>query len=543
MEIPSAQSLFQSLVVTKTSGDTPNWQPGQILKATVLSNLENGLVKLRIGNTILTAQLEAKVRVGEKLTLEVISSGEKPLLQSIRNDSLQKLVEAAIRQTLPRQQSHAQLLSHIETFIQQKQLPKLPVNVQNALKNLYQSFPDRQTISQATGVRQAFLQSGLFLEAKLSGQPPANPINPNMDIKAGLLKLQQALQQHVNTTPTAPPARNPTAINNTYTPDSIRTAPESAVSARPVTTSNFTPLGTISTKAPLTAIQNLSPSVTLSPATGSTTTTILPGATTLDSTGKTIPVTPTTTPATQAAPQRSGQGVTPGNSNTANSATTLTNSQRLMTGLSLPGVTQQNITNPLQTAISNSPYVLPAHIAFKLNVDATESRPSARFSRLDNLTKILTLFLKDAESSLARIQLNQLSQHQVEPEQKQAWLFEIPVKHKESIDLFQFKIEKDKTKNQQDSDEEKTGWTININFNTEELGQVHSKVSIHEKQVSIIFWTEQLQTTTTFQQHLQTLQHELEDAGLQVGHLNCIQGKPPEPQNTYIKKGVLDEQA
>ncbi len=214
-----------------------------------------------------------------------------------------------------------------------------------------------------------------------------------------------------------------------------------------------------------------------------------------------------------------------------------------MTGLTLPTLTQTGTTTPLQNVINNSPYILPAHIAFRLNVESAENRPSARFSRLDNLTKILTLFLKDADSSLARIQLNQLSQHQIEPEQKQAWLFEVPVKHKESIDLFQFKIEKDNAKNQNESDEEKTGWTVHINFNIEQLGQVHSKVSIHKKQVSIIFWTEQQQTTTAFQQHLQTLQHQLEDAGLVVTHLNCILGKPPEPQNAFINKGVLDEQA
>jgi hypothetical protein len=180
---------------------------------------------------------------------------------------------------------------------------------------------------------------------------------------------------------------------------------------------------------------------------------------------------------------------------------------------------------------------------FRIGQDIDNSRPSARFSKLDNLTKILTLFLKDADSSLARIQLNQLSQSHVETEQKQSWLFEIPVKHKDAIDLFQFKIAKDHKHNQDESNDEQTGWTVNISFNVEQLGQVHSKVNIHQKQVSIIFWTEQQETTSTFQQHLQTLQHDLEDAGLMVTHLNCIQGKPPEPTDMPINNGVVDEQA
>lgn len=566
MKIPSASTLFQSLTVTTTSGEKPNWQPGQTLQATVLSNLENGLVKLRIGATILTAQFEASVKAGDKLTLEVISLGNKPLLHSVRNDSVQALVEAAIRQTLPRQQSLAQLLSHIEAFIQQKQLPSLPDNVQNALKNLYQSFPDRQSVSQAIGVKQAFSQSGLFLEARLSGQQSTTPVNINIDIKAGLLRLQQALQQHLSAPQNTGSTQTSLATSNTYSPASIR-----AGSDLPGPASNEVRPG-IATNPALSVNRNTIPVVTLSPEKSAVT--ITPAQTT--PTPASIPTpAPASAPASTLAPvavnaelaakvtqDRSApaataqstpvtqtaavkpEGLSSANAvNSQNTTSTLTHSQRLMAGLSLPTSTQFGVTSPMQSTINNSPYILPAHIAFRLNIESAENRPSARFSRLDNLTKILTLFLKDADSSLARIQLNQLSQHQIEPEQKQAWLFEIPVRHKESIDLFKFRIEKDQAKNQQSTDEENTGWTVHINFNIEALGQVQCKVNIHQQQVSIIFWTAQQETTTAFQQHLQTLQHELEDAGLVVNHLNCILGQPPEHQNAFTNKGVLDEQA
>lgn len=526
----------------------------------MLSNLENGLVKLRIGATILTAQLEASVKAGDKLTLEVISLGDKPLLQSVRNDSVQALVEAAIRQTLPRQQSLAQLLSHIEAFIQQKQLPSLPDNVQNALKYLYQSFPDRQTVSQAIGVKQAFSQSGLFLEARLSGQKTSLPVNINTDIKAGLLRLQQALQQHFSAPQNTGSPQTPLATSNTYSPASVRTGADlpgpasnevrPGISTNPALSVNRNSIAaTLSPEksaASVTPAQT-SPAPTSTPApTPAPLSTLTPASVNAELATKITPDRAVPPAAVQSSPATQTATVKPEGSvsaNTVNTTGTLTDSQRLMAGLSLPTSTQASTASPLQQAINNSPYILPAHIAFRLNIESAENRPSARFSRLDNLTKILTMFLKDADSSLARIQLNQLSQHRVEPEQKQAWLFEIPVRHKESIDLFKFRIEKDQAKNQQSSDEENTGWTVHINFNIEALGQVQCKVNIHQQQVSIIFWTEQQETTTAFQQHLQTLQHELEDAGLVVSHLNCILGQPPEPQNAFINKGVVDEQA
>jgi hypothetical protein len=559
MKIPSSSSLFQSLTVTRASADIRHWQPGQQLQATVLSNITNGLVELRIGATILTAQIESSVKIGEKLMLEVISVGDKPVLQGIRTDSLQQILESAIRQTLPKQQSHAQLLSDIKALLQQKQLPVLPEKVQQALKQLYQSFADRTSVSSAEGIKQAMRQSGLFLEAQLAGKSSAATISLEHDLKAGLLRLQKAIQQQLTATQTTTAQRPADTSGKVYSPSSSLPKPVDAGVSRPVSTPSLQqtlikPATAISagTTSPVGSANPVSianvPAATTIPVTssgvtaGSTNPAGMAGLpATESSAGNTTPQTSesalkvpagTTHPAAQGSPGKAGTATTP-----------LAPGQGMLSGLPAHLSSQRQVGAHLQTARMDMPFIYAGNLPFRLNNDIENSRPSARFSRLDSLTKILTLFLKDADSSLARIQLNQLSQHSIEPEQKQAWLFEIPVKHKDSIDLFQFKIEKDNSSKQDEFTDENTGWTVHIAFNIEQLGQVHSKVSIHQKQVSIIFWTEQQATTSAFLQHLQTLQQELEDSGLVVGHLNCIQGKPPASAGTHINKGVVDEQA
>jgi len=528
MKIPSANSLFQSLSVTKTGVEQLNWKPGQLLQATVLSTLANKVATIRVGVMILTAEFNALVKAGDKLTLEVISMGAKPQLQSIQTQQIQQLVEAAIRQTLPKQQSLAQLVKHIEVFIQQKQLADLPANVQSALRNLYQSFPDRPAMSRADGVRQAFLNSGLFMEARLSNKAPALPVNLTQDIKAGLLRLQQALQQHL-------PAQSPTNNNQPVAPVRQTYAPVTPTSVNP-TTPQATPAP--STNSPAPAAINAAPIVSTPLQTIANPTIVKVPETPLRQTTVTEPNTATRTK------DSSSARTSPANNQPIPSA--LQSALRAMAipaPYLSPSMNNPGLATELQLNPSYSTYVHPAHIAFRLNIEAMEQRPSARFSKMDNLSKILALFLKDADSSLSRVQLNQLSQHHVENDQKQAWLFEIPVKHKESIDLFKFRVEKDQENNKENEDDEENGWTVIINFNMEQLGQVHTQISIHNKQVSVIFWTEQQDTTIAFQDHMQTLQHDLEDSGLVVRHLNCIHGQPPEAHNSLISKNVIDDKA
>lgn len=522
MQIPTNHTIFQAISITKTSGDAPNWKTGQILQATVVSNVTNGLVNLRIGALILTAQIKAELTIGQQLTLEVISLGDKPLLQLIPQDKIQNQIAAALLTALSKQQSHAQLLSNLTEILSPKQLAKLPENIQAAIKQLYQSLPNINSLQSADGIKTAINNSGLFLEAKLA--KINNSTVFNNDFKANLLRLSQAIQQHLSTSTTTIKPSSTAETLQTYTQTNLSSAPTSVRANYIFIRQHFTqaPPGTfLRTDAQQ---QITAPQVSAQSSTTSATTT--------------TPVNrfflPTTFSPTSSLTLSTASGQTTPTSNAAANPNTI---NTVPIKLILQHLTSStNIDKRLPDAI-----VYPVNIPFRLNINSENPRPSANFSKLDSLAKILTFFLKDAEASLSRIQLNQLTHQNVEPELKPSWIFEIPIRNNNNIDLFQFKIEQEN--NSEEDDDEKNAWTIQISFNITELGQIYSNIRIHQKLTSITFWSEQKNTIAIFQQHMQDLQHELEDAGLIVDQLNCIEGCPPDSFNQKLAQNILDEKA
>ncbi len=555
MEISASNPLFPSLTVTRTSGEIQNWQTGQLLYAQVASNVESGLVSLRIGARLLMAQIDAEVEIGQRLALEVITSGDKPVLQGIRNDALAKLIEAALRSSLPKQQSHELLLSDIKALLQPRQTMRIPDAVMQAVRKLYLSFPDKNELNTFTGLKKAIRDSGLFLEPRLASQNRSDHLTLGSDFKAGLLRLQKAIQQQLGTPQQTAETRVSAAGKATYSRAGIFPGPGAQTNP--------------ATPAAVTSRQGVLP----------------PGATTVNRpAGSNIPINPVagiTTRYGNTATTQTNQG---NGAQTGRSGSTTANAT-IKTGnpeLTIPGIRNSTATEGTNSGAPNrpgsnmhiiaspglpggrpatmataeirgmtpvdlinrtdAPYLYPNGMPFRHIAGKTGIRPSEKFARLDSLTKILTQLLKDADSSLSRIQLNQLIQHNhTEPEQRPSWLFEIPVRNGDNLDLFRFKVKQNQKENNEQQDET-PGWTIQISFNIENLGQVDSKITIHQKQVSIMFWTEQQKTTKTFQRHLQILQQDLEEAGLEIEHLNCVQGCAPEPIDALIENNILDDQ-
>ncbi|NOY66358.1 MAG: hypothetical protein GXP13_02975 [Gammaproteobacteria bacterium] len=550
MQIPTNQNIFQAIAITQTSEGGQNWKPGQILQARVVSDVVDGLVNLRIGTTILTAQIKADLEINQKLTLEVIKLGEKPLLQLIAQDKIQSLVETAIRTILPRQQSHAQLLSNLVQALSDKQLLRFPENIQSVIKRLYQSLPDINSLRSADGVKMAINNSGLFLEAKLVQNNP--PVAFTNDFKANLLRLVQALQQ----VPTAGLPIKPSATVGSpaypQTTNQTSSQANSVTSAQTPVRPDFIPVRQHFTPVPAgvflrtanpgqlsTPVLNIN-SPSNAPSGTTSTITIAPSAMPLNTPQPAqqsplnrffLPLTsvPATGLGASSIPGQNIQGGVPINSGAIQTIPIHMIMQKL--------TSEQGISRRIPLDL-----IYPGNMPYKTNVTLDNERPSARFTQLDNLSKVLSFFLKDADSSLARIQFNQLTHQSIDPEQKPSWVFEIPVKNDNKIDLFQFKIEKD-DENNNETDNERNGWTIQISFNITELGQIYSSINIHQKLTSITFWSEQKETVKMFQQHIKELHNDLEDAGLIVDNLSCIEGCPPHSFNQQLATGILDEKA
>lgn len=511
VQILSNSPLLQLQTPTGRGSNPINLQVGQTLQASVLSNVENRLVSLNIGNTVLTAVIEARLQAGQKLLLEVISAGEKPVLKIIQQPSQQAQVDAAIRHALPKQQPHQILFKQLDQLISsQATLQKLPERIQSEITRLIQTFPDRQTIIKPDVFRQAFKSSGLFLEAQLSQKtPPPSTIIQN-DFKVALLRLQNVIQE-------SGLAERP--LNQTST----------AVAKGDVNGLNSYLLATRNVTA-----TPLRPPLVLTPVnTGFTTQ-------------------PAASPAV-------GTAASPLNDAVKNDANTSLFNRAISAGtpiassplrplsvsyFGLPGnTTQPGITNsvaiPTGTNISEAPFILPAQIPFRFQM-TDNSRASEKFAKLDSLSKLLGLFLKDAESSLARIQLNQLNQLRTEPDQKPSWVFDIPVRTEKGTDLFEFRIEQEDPKKKA-ADETKIGWSIQVHFTLDSIGEIHSKISLFQKQVSITFWTDNKETQQAFKQHFNQLQQDLETAGLEIEQLSCLHGTPPVQKIDQPCKGILDE--
>lgn len=246
-----------------------NLQPGQLLKATVVSQATDNAIKLKIGTQELIAYTRLQLAIGQKLTMEVTKTGDRPELRLLRERSSSELQNQFLRQALPRQIPQAKFFNALQTIgrtspeLLQKLLPALlqksmqeqgqksdsqlsqktdskplqqalnellsraaqkstespsaaikallqktadaPLQKQSASKtqssNLHKAIqailakvlPQASTVS-APQIRQALLNSGLFLEANLAFGHPAQAAG---DLKANLLNLLVILRTHL----------------------------------------------------------------------------------------------------------------------------------------------------------------------------------------------------------------------------------------------------------------------------------------------------------------------------------------------------------
>lgn len=177
---------------------------------------------------------------------------------------------------------------------------------------------------------------------------------------------------------------------------------------------------------------------------------------------------------------------------------------------------------------------------------ANQPQPQGRALPLPLLDpgKLLQGLMQQVESSLARLQLNQLASQPVDGEQRNVWLLELPIRRDQAVDLLHLRIERERADDAAEGKRTATGWTVKLAFDLEGLGPVQARVGLHHGLVSTAFWSEQRDTHVLFQQHLGDLRRQLEGAGLDVGAMSCQMGQPsPPPGPAPSRTGIVDEQA
>lgn len=211
----------------------------------------------------------------------------------------------------------------------------------------------------------------------------------------------------------------------------------------------------------------------------------------------------------------------------------------LVTLLSLTGRTP--LPAPASGAVPAPPFpaALPGAAAaahgHNQNQPARQERPGA-------LLQVLQDFIRQVESGLSRLQVTQLSSTAVEDDSKRQWIIDLPVRHDARIDLFQCRIEQDA---RGQGRKREPVWNVNLSFDLPGLGPIQTRITLLQGVISTTFWAEQAGTVSVIKDHLQMLQQRLREAGLNIGSLQALQGKNPEPEPApaAIPQVLLDVKA
>lgn len=184
---------------------------------------------------------------------------------------------------------------------------------------------------------------------------------------------------------------------------------------------------------------------------------------------------------------------------------------------------------PLPIAVSLPP---PHHLTPK-----AEPTADATLQQLSNLLQVMHELGRQTEGSLARLQLQQLNSLPQPDQPTQLWSFELPIRHQEQINVFQFFIEGEAASEKKQH--RKKRWSVTVAFDLKELGPAYARLGMEDEAVSATFWAERQGTMELIHQHLDELGQRFRRAGIEPNALQCFCGTPP-ALKTHPKTTSLD---
>lgn len=145
---------------------------------------------------------------------------------------------------------------------------------------------------------------------------------------------------------------------------------------------------------------------------------------------------------------------------------------------------------------------------------------AARHASMDPI-ELMQLF-KEVEGVHNKIQLNQLNMLK-EPESTStvaSWLFDIPIKDKQALDLLQVQIDQHKQASEDDDDI----WNVKLRLDTQNLGPIQATVTLHNSDVKVIIRAERQESAHLLDANLALLDEALEKLGVSMSHSSCYCG-------------------
>jgi hypothetical protein len=201
----------------------------------------------------------------------------------------------------------------------------------------------------------------------------------------------------------------------------------------------------------------------------------------------------------------------------------------------LAGLTTASSPDKTQAPVATGP--TPATTAPIVNMATNAQQAVSRAIEFQMMRDLL----QDVESVTAKIQFNQLSMVQDNDLNTNAnvWLFDLPVKEKQQLEMLQMRIDQQYTGNNKDKDS--AIWQVQLNLETQNLGPMQARITLHALDVSVVLLAERQQSATLLTTYLENLDGRLNDIGLNVSHLSCRQGivKPVTPTVMTERKDHL----
>jgi hypothetical protein len=221
-------------------------QETQAIMATVLSRSDGGLVRLLINDLQVDVQLPLLVQRGQQIPLKLTEANGQQVLE-IPAEFVESHtpISASLRQSLPKQEAMQEVLPKLFQLLSQEGAPP---HLQKAITQLQEQLPKVETFFNGAGIKNALLNSGVFLERKLlhadssspqksqhnagnnrNSQNPSSTESFRQDVKANLWRLLQHL------TGLVPQGSKPKAeiFKNNQAPITDRNAPPSTKEGPP----------------------------------------------------------------------------------------------------------------------------------------------------------------------------------------------------------------------------------------------------------------------------------------------------------------------
>jgi hypothetical protein len=187
----------------------------------------------------------------------------------------------------------------------------------------------------------------------------------------------------------------------------------------------------------------------------------------------------------------------------------------------LSGLTSHSVQTPPTTANTSQTSNMTGVQAF---IQAREmgAGPAQQAALRGAEWQILRELLREVESASARIQFNQLSmlRDPDTPSNTNVWLFDLPVKDKQQLEMLQMRLEQHGAG--QNKDDEAI-WQVQLNLETQNLGPMQARISLHQQDVQVVILAERQDSIVLLSRYIDDLNQRLDKLGVTVSHLSCRQ--------------------